>query len=162
MGMGRKITGHVLYMLEDSQVMWVLPRNACFGIRQEVRALCVLQTLLSPPAPGFVIQRSTVSAQLWWAPHMPVWWGCIMPLRADGHIKTPEDSHPSSTTALMGNIRASICLNGGTSLFPPSLGILLSTGGLKYSSLQDTPTSYTSCWACRAEGLISSRKVARQ
>lgn len=65
-----------------------------------------------------------------------------MPLRADGHIKTPEDSHPSSSTAVMGNIRLSIYLNGGTSLFPPSLGILVSTGGFTpggYSNFLQKP-----------------------
>lgn len=140
----------VLHVLGLSQVMRVLPRNPCSHSRREVGSVCMASsTRLCQPEVHSVSVHLGEHREKW---HVCVWQGYITPLRADGHVKTPEDSHPSSTMGAMGDIRASICLNDGKSLFPPCLCILFNTGCFKYSLFQEeTPTSYT------ATGLIKQR-----
>lgn len=147
--------------------MRVLPRNGCSHSKWEVVSMCVPQTLLRASS-SRLCQPEVHSASIdlgerqekW---HVGVWQGYITPPTADGHIKTPEGSHPSRTMGARGDIRGSVCLNGGTFLFPPCLSILFSAGCFTYSLFpEETPTSYMSHWANRAEGLISSRKVAMQ
>lgn len=92
---------------------------------------CVLETL-----------GMRISSSLQWLP-------------SAGHLQTPEDFHLSTSVGAMGDIRASVCLRGVTSLFPPCLSVLLSAGCFRYITGGHYNFLHKPL-ACRAKGLISS------
>lgn len=159
MGMGKKNLA-VLHVLRLSQVMWVLPRNACSHSRREVGSVCIPQTSLWPLAPGFANQRSPEPTYTWVSVRRRSTCMCgdaiVSCLRAVGHIKAPEDSHPSGTVGAKGDIRVSTVFIYLFFIHVYCSGLVASNTACSRRRLQ-LLTQATGL----LEGLLSSRKVAR-